>query len=55
MINEIPVIELGTPGKGDPNFDIFHPKEYRYNTKYYPDIDKITVEELIMECTRWLK
>jgi ADP-heptose:LPS heptosyltransferase len=54
MINGIPVIELGTPGKGDPNFDIFHPKEYRNNTKYYPDIDKVTVEQIFEESIRMI-
>ncbi|MBF0556174.1 MAG: hypothetical protein HQK96_16765 [Nitrospirae bacterium] len=54
MVHGVPVIELGTPGKGFPNHDIFHPKQYRMNSKYHEDIDKVTPVQIFNEGMKWL-
>ena len=55
MIFKVPAIELGTPGKGDPNFDVFHPKEYRWNSFYFPNIDTVSVDALFNKGMEFLK
>lgn len=49
MIHRTPAMELGTPGKGDPNFDMFHPKEYRGNTAYFPDINNLSTIQIFKD------
>ena len=49
MIYKTPVLELGTPGKGEPNHDIFHPKEYRKDTLYHFNINLLKPEEVIQK------
>jgi ADP-heptose:LPS heptosyltransferase len=46
LIYQTPVIELGTPGKGDPNLAVFTPVEYRHNSIYAPNIDLMTPDQI---------
>jgi hypothetical protein len=55
LLCKTPVVELGTPGKGDPNMAVFHPIEYRHNSTFHPDINKVTVEQLSTKIVRYPK
>ena len=53
MIFQVPVVELGTPGKGYPNYDVFHPVDYRNNSMYFRDIDILTPNFLTERIKAW--